>query len=325
MMIVTGGWPRTSIVRHHYDTAVSPWLMIPIAIAIPLDLRMLLHEYSELSHLGFGSYFKSFWNYVDIAWHLDFIILVTLKILCFFGVYVYPPVVDYLSTLLFLFFCCKILQFASVPRVTGPLVAAFRAMLNDMKNFFTIFCIFFVTFTNAVWPFFKNGSSGDYTYGSMYVTLFNWMLGGFDIGDTEGFEGPESIIGTVLCFTYLIISSVLLLNMLIAMMSNSYTTVDENSEGEWILHWADEIQALVPTADRALVAGMMNQLAADNKNDVEETIDPLIDAVSHDPDSCVEERIQGLTDVNTKLEQKLEHALGLLEKMVKKDETKEPE
>jgi hypothetical protein len=321
MMIVNGSWPRTSVSRAHYDTPVSPWLMIPIAIAIPLDFRMLLHEYSEFSHLGLAGYFKSFWNIVDIAWHLDFLVLVTLKILCFFDVYVFPPVVDYLSTFLFIFFCIKILQFASVPRVTGPLVTAFKYMLNDMKNFFTIFVIFFVTFTNAVWPFFKNGSGDDrdYTYGSMYVTLFNWMLGGFDIGDTDGFEGAESVVGTALCFTYVIISSIMLLNMLIAMMSNSYGNVDKNAEGEWILDWADEIQGLIPTADKDSVAQMMKGLVEDNNNGVEETIDPLEDVEHHDEESCVEEKIQQLTDVHSQLEQKLENALHSLEKLTRKD------
>lgn len=202
-----------------------------------------------------------------------------------------------------------------MPRTTGPLVAAFRAMLLDMKNFFTIFAIFFVTFTNALWPFFRNGRHADNSYLSMYLMLFNWMLGGFDLSDTDGFEGPEAFIGTVLCFVYLVISSVLLLNMLIAMMSNSYTTVDENSEGEWILHWADEIQALIPTADTTAVAEMMHKLVKDNNNAIQEHIDPLAEPDSDPDEVSLEDKLQALLDKNEQLENKLEQVMTFLDKL----------
>jgi hypothetical protein len=306
-------WRSTK--QNEYEAPVPLWLIAPIVVAIPLDLRLIQHEISELRHLGFAGYFKSFWNYVDIAWHLDFNVLVVLKLLCFAHIYVYPPLLDILSTILNLLFCWKILQFASVPRVTGPLVSAFKSMLNDMKNFFTIFAIFFVTFTNALWPFFRNGANAHKTYSHMYLTLFNWMLGGWDLGDTDGFESAEAFVGTLLCFVYLVLSTVLLLNMLIAMMSNSYTSVDENSEGEWILHWADEIQALVPTANKESVATMMNQLVLDNKVGIEETIDPLAEREA-DPDAePVEDKLQEIVDKNQELERQLDKVVQLISQL----------
>lgn len=41
---------------------------------------------------------------MDIAWHVDFNVLVVLKLLCFGKIYVFPPLLDFLSTLLNLLF-----------------------------------------------------------------------------------------------------------------------------------------------------------------------------------------------------------------------------
>ncbi|XP_022080005.1 transient-receptor-potential-like protein [Acanthaster planci] len=133
----------------------------------------------------------------------------------------------------------------------GPLLVSFIGMTRDVLKFFAIFGCLLVTFSIGMTQLYHKFEALDVHFcnrdgepcqdtpfltfmksmGSLFWSLFNMMdLTNLQIG--KGLALTESI-GLVMYASFMLIGSIVLLNALIAMMSNTYTRVEENSEVEW--------------------------------------------------------------------------------------------
>ena len=72
-------------------------------------------------------------------------------------------------------------------------------------------------------------------------TLFILMLGVLDEGQITNVREQYEIIGPIVIILYLIITSIILLNLLIAILSNIYKKIDEKSNEEWMFLWASTV------------------------------------------------------------------------------------
>ncbi|XP_037068831.1 transient receptor potential cation channel subfamily V member 6-like [Pollicipes pollicipes] len=137
--------------------------------------------------------------------------------------------------------------FAGAIQLTGPFVTmVFKIITNDMVTFFIIYSIFLLAFTQAFFFLYRGtpnrATSKFTTYIDTWMGLFHMTLGDYDFGElSRSAYAPLTLITFVL---FMVLVPILLLNMLIAMMGNTYATVVQQSEKEWVKQWANIVITL---------------------------------------------------------------------------------
>lgn len=219
---------------------------ICMAVSILAKLPIFVGELLELSRLGFKAYFGDWQNIVDLF------------ILLFYGTLIitmaervvssphdlFAPRITYAGSLLAVCFAIKMLEFGSIPRRTGPLVASTVRMVSDMVEFFKIFSVFYFAFIFALWPTFDTAEPR-VSLPALAIKVLVWMLGDWDLSDFEEIQHePSRLLARGLFIGYILICSVLLLNMVIAMMGNTFNEVVDDAEGQWQLNRAQHMLTL---------------------------------------------------------------------------------
>jgi len=126
-------------------------------------------------------------------------------------------------------------------RLTGPFVVVIWKMLTaDVVRFGVIFTVFLQGFSQAFYVAFSN--QGLFEFGQRVKLCFMAMLGGFEFDDYMDTKYP--VLNVSLLVVYIIVVSILLLNMLIAMMGDTYANVIGEADIQWHLEWARIILSL---------------------------------------------------------------------------------
>ena len=139
-----------------------------------------------------------------------------------------------------IFFCGAI-------KLTGPFVTMIYAMvMGDMFTFSIIYIIFLFGFTQAFYYVLKSNLDDDaqlfQSYSTTWIGLFHMTLGEYEydiLNDT-----PYTGMAKIIFVFFQIAIPILLFNMLIAMMGNTYATVNEKSEKEFLKMWAKIIMSI---------------------------------------------------------------------------------
>ncbi|XP_058444358.1 uncharacterized protein LOC131426000 [Malaya genurostris] len=131
--------------------------------------------------------------------------------------------------------------FAGAIGLTGPFVTMIFSMITgDMFTFGIIYMIILFGFSQAFYFLYKGHPDVDETpfssYWSTWMALFQTTLGDYDYADLNLTTYP-SLAKTVFIL-FMIFVPILLLNMLIAMMGNTYAYVIEQAEKEGMKQWA---------------------------------------------------------------------------------------
>ncbi|KAF5841059.1 hypothetical protein DUNSADRAFT_14617 [Dunaliella salina] len=162
-----------------------------------------------------------------------------------------PPlgVVTRASDMLAVSVCCSVLRLLGVFVISpsfGPLLVMIKRMLLvDFAKFFTILVVDFIAFGLAMVSLFKplcvDGACEAY---DLYWD-YSWQndgLGGaivhllfqlFGVGSSQEAWAQKPVTGAIFFIIFIVIVGLLLLNLLIAMFSASYTTVLETSDQEY--------------------------------------------------------------------------------------------
>ena len=122
---------------------------------------------------------------------------------------------------------------------TGPFVVMIWKMLgSDLLRFFIIFATFLIGFTQALYLLVNK-------YGAQYffrrlMGCFVALLGQADITALiiEEDSSHFPTLSTFLLVVYVLMVSILLLNLLIAMMTTTYSKIYDESDKVWNLEWA---------------------------------------------------------------------------------------
>nr|QEQ91636.1 inactive [Periplaneta americana] len=137
--------------------------------------------------------------------------------------------------------------FAGAIRLTGPFVTMVYSMIvGDMFTFGIIYSIVLFGFSQSFYFLYK-GFPGVKTslyssYSSTWMALFQITLGDYNYAELSLTSYP-TLAKTVFTI-FMILVPILLLNMLIAMMGNTYAHVIEQSEKEWMKQWAKIVVSL---------------------------------------------------------------------------------
>lgn len=225
----------------------------------------LLSEVDEFKNSG-PDYFKSDWNKIDIMIYTGFIGLVFARI----SALIHPefphggPAHDPNWAIFFdmCVFCVTVLLWVRLLYIfiahptLGPLQRTIFSMIHDIRNFFFIMVIFWTGFSLAFW--FLLASEDDIigrfnNFNSSLLAMFLAMVGDFDV---KIFFVIEDVTLKRFCIAlycvYLILSLIVLLNLLVAMMSDTYSDVQNDSVSAFLLgkstlvYEYDEIEHSLP-------------------------------------------------------------------------------
>ncbi|XP_046630631.1 transient receptor potential cation channel subfamily V member 5-like [Daphnia pulicaria] len=118
--------------------------------------------------------------------------------------------------------------FAGAIRLAGPFVTMIYSMITgDMLTFAIIYSIMLLAFSQVFFCLHR---------GHPDKTLFSNFLSTWMAQLTANAVYPA--VTTTVFVIFMIMVSILLLNMLIAMMGNTYALVIQQSEKEWVKQWA---------------------------------------------------------------------------------------
>eukprot|EP00997_Jenningsia_sp_PLL12_P009030 NODE_590_length_1580_cov_77.104507_g485_i0.p1 GENE.NODE_590_length_1580_cov_77.104507_g485_i0~~NODE_590_length_1580_cov_77.104507_g485_i0.p1 ORF type:complete len:506 (-),score=147.62 NODE_590_length_1580_cov_77.104507_g485_i0:61-1503(-) len=116
--------------------------------------------------------------------------------------------------------------------LSGPFVVMiFQMIKTDMARFMLIYVSLWIGFSGAMYVLGPDSSFSAFL--SSMLHMFYASLGAFDL---ETFQGGQSDLLSIMLLTvWLMWSAVLLLNLLIAMMGNTFAAVTENAHRVWLL------------------------------------------------------------------------------------------
>ncbi|XP_011863859.1 PREDICTED: uncharacterized protein LOC105559855 isoform X2 [Vollenhovia emeryi] len=137
--------------------------------------------------------------------------------------------------------------FAGAIRLTGPFVTMVYSMITgDMLTFGIIYTVMLFGFSQSFYFLYKGfpgvKSSLYHSYPSTWMALFQITLGDYNYADLSNTTYPN--LSKAVFAIFMVLVPILLLNMLIAMMGNTYAHVIEQSEKEFVKQWAKIVVSL---------------------------------------------------------------------------------
>ena len=234
-----------------------------LAVFYVINVLQELREMRRSSHSAYAfalRYLNNLYNLIDLALLIPLSTVVLSEHICLLSMPIAAPLDPYAvrgcNALLNLFSWIRLIEFAEVPLATGPLVIMFRKMLFDIVRYSMLYSFFFVGFTTSFYAIDREGSYLE-TTGTAPLEIFLWMAGAFDITPFA----QDGFAVFILMF-HIVTVGLLLTNMLIAMMANTFQAISENARTEWKFGWAQHIQAAESGASKGTLDRLYKALAA---------------------------------------------------------------
>lgn len=154
-----------------------------------------------------------------------------------------PTVEPIMLALASIFGWCYILFFFLGFRLTGPFVVMiFRMLVGDVLRFVSIYSVFLMGFSTAFYVLW--GQSGPMAYIHQLESNFLMMVGDFDTFYGHSSLSQNRVVAIFFMIFYIVLVTILLVNLLIAMMGSTYSTISEAADKQWLLEWARIIYSL---------------------------------------------------------------------------------
>jgi hypothetical protein len=192
---------------------------------------LLANEIRQLFKQGI-EYFISVWNYLDMVPPIMTILFIVLEITGFFDDGTKIQVQSAMQALTSLFIWLKFLYFLRIFESTGYLIRIIVQVVIDMRHFLLVLLLTFVAFGDAVYNIQLGNTAEDPIYegenfigGVAYV--YRMVLGDFD---TTGFGNCAVPLMWVLFILCTVFNMIIMLNLLIAIISESFAAINEVSQ-----------------------------------------------------------------------------------------------
>ncbi|XP_078384472.1 short transient receptor potential channel 4-like isoform X1 [Oculina patagonica] len=247
------------------------WIDYPVLVFV---CGLFLQGALEITRRGFLNYFSKWWNVVDTLIVLTFLLsyIVWLSAWGIYGewkprkdAFIVSNTIYASATVMAFFHLAHILQ---VNSVLGPLQLSLYKMLKDVLKFLAIFLLLYIAFATGVVKIYSYyvasqirlkelDDSHDYNAShpfGRHIDVFNemfWLLVGGVEEENIPVEDPAFVLtstfGRIFMVAHVICTVMVAINMLIAMMNNSFNKIMENAIVEWQfsrtqmwLEWIDE-------------------------------------------------------------------------------------
>ena len=192
-------------------------------------------------------YFQDRWNYFDWLTYLMLIVVIILHII---NVVVqndrYNGVFIRILACSIIFVWIRLLKFARPFPTQGPFVVILDNILGDTFRWAFVIAMFYIPYAVAFWMLF-GGNAEHPVKGYDNVLHLMYTVIRYPLVDNYGFEGLEErapVMSRVLSGSFLILSAIVLMNLYIALLSNTFQRVYDNARATAAMQRARLLQDL---------------------------------------------------------------------------------
>ncbi|XP_006812451.1 short transient receptor potential channel 5-like [Saccoglossus kowalevskii] len=240
---------------HSLDPTVDVDLMFYIAISVIFIwiLALLYEEVLQCYQIGTHNYFSDIVNIFDIVIKMSFLAITCIQAK-FVGTATYrytilPVFIDCWYSIICVFACIRYMENLFLVEFVGPMLFHFSNMATDVARFICIFLIVCITFVFGLYNLYNDtGTDGSFTSLETTITSLLGSVFGSTVSDSSlevslefnvsaKFNQDASEVYSTLGFTlyavFCLISILVLVNLCIAMMSDTYARLQERVDIEW--------------------------------------------------------------------------------------------
>ncbi|XP_077360211.1 short transient receptor potential channel 4-like [Festucalex cinctus] len=232
---------------------------------LPWVLGFIWAEIKQMWDGGFQDYVHDWWNLMDFVMNSLYLATISLKIVAYIKYSGSKPrnqwemwhptlVAEAVFAIANIFSSLRLISLFTANSHLGPLQISLGRMLLDILKFLFIYCLVLLAFANGLNQLYfyyetKASDEKDKCKGircveqnNAFSTLFEtlqslfWSIFGLIslyVTNVNADHQFTEFVGATMFGTYNIISLVVLLNMLIAMMNNSYQHIADHADIEW--------------------------------------------------------------------------------------------
>ncbi|KAM6907283.1 short transient receptor potential channel 4-like [Xenentodon cancila] len=232
---------------------------------LPWVLGFIWAEIKQMWDGGFQDYVHDWWNLMDFVMNSLYLATISLKIVAYTKYSGSKPrnqwemwhptlVAEALFAIANIFSSLRLISLFTANSHLGPLQISLGRMLLDILKFLFIYCLVLLAFANGLnqlYFYYETKASDErgkckgircVEQNNAFSTLFEtlqslfWSIFGLIslyVTNVDADHQFTEFIGATMFGTYNIISLVVLLNMLIAMMNNSYQHIADHADIEW--------------------------------------------------------------------------------------------
>ncbi|XP_022524504.2 short transient receptor potential channel 4b [Astyanax mexicanus] len=232
------------------------WMILPWVIGF------IWTEIKQMWDGGFQDYIHDWWNLMDFVMNSLYLATISLKIVAYVKYSGYKQrdkwemwhptlVAEAVFAIANIFSSLRLISLFTANSHLGPLQISLGRMLLDILKFLFIYCLVLLAFANGLNQlYFYYDTKDDRVckgircehQNNAFSTLFETLqslfwsifgLIGLYVTNVQADHKFTEFVGATMFGTYNVISLVVLLNMLIAMMNNSYQHIADHADIEW--------------------------------------------------------------------------------------------
>ncbi|XP_040037929.2 short transient receptor potential channel 4a [Gasterosteus aculeatus] len=232
---------------------------------LPWVLGFIWAEIKQMWDGGFQDYVHDWWNLMDFVMNSLYLATISLKIVAYTKYSGSRPrnqwemwhptlVAEAVFAIANIFSSLRLISLFTANSHLGPLQISLGRMLLDILKFLFIYCLVLLAFANGLnqlYFYYETKASDErgkckgircVEQNNAFSTLFEtlqslfWSIFGLIslyVTNVDADHQFTEFVGATMFGTYNIISLVVLLNMLIAMMNNSYQHIADHADIEW--------------------------------------------------------------------------------------------
>ncbi|XP_031728507.1 short transient receptor potential channel 4a [Anarrhichthys ocellatus] len=232
---------------------------------LPWVLGFIWAEIKQMWDGGFQDYVHDWWNLMDFVMNSLYLATISLKIVAYAKYSGSKPrnqwemwhptlVAEAVFAIANIFSSLRLISLFTANSHLGPLQISLGRMLLDILKFLFIYCLVLLAFANGLnqlYFYYETKASDErgkckgircVEQNNAFSTLFEtlqslfWSIFGLIslyVTNVDADHQFTEFVGATMFGTYNIISLVVLLNMLIAMMNNSYQHIADHADIEW--------------------------------------------------------------------------------------------
>ncbi|XP_039601753.1 short transient receptor potential channel 4b isoform X2 [Polypterus senegalus] len=244
---------------HGPAPTVVEWMILPWV------LGFIWAEIKQMWDGGLQDYMHDWWNLMDFLMNSLYLATISLKIVAYikhngltkradWDMWHPTLMAEAFFAIANIFSSLRLISLFTANSHLGPLQISLGRMLLDILKFLFIYCLVLLAFANGLNQlyFYYETNANDTTLvckgircekqNNAFSTLFETLqslfwsifgLIGLHVTNVEAKHEFTEFVGATMFGTYNVISLVVLLNMLIAMMNNSYQLIADHADIEW--------------------------------------------------------------------------------------------
>ena len=188
-----------------------------------------------------------------------------------------------ISAALLIVLWLRIMKYARPFKTTGPFVVMLAHMVGDILKWGFLFLVFYIPYSAAFWMVFGGISpvpvSGYTNVSDLFYQLFRMTV--VDEYNFEELQAADSVMARFLCGSYITFSHVIILNLLIALLSDTFCRVYENARANAVMQRAYTILTLERNLSKKMRRKLFEHIRTHCSPEVLQYEDDVGEEVSH--------------------------------------------